>query len=170
VTNHYWDYATSTNSVPFSDQPPGSDAPTQSNTANFFKNDNIANNYDDGYAVTGVSFFNSTTDYLTNVGAYPLSTSPYGTFDQSGNVSEWNEALIGSLRGFRGGSWDGMATQGLRADFRGMDPPSFENPDRGFRVAMVPEPGSVCLWVTGAIFLAFKRKRATIVWNSCRLR
>jgi len=59
VTGNYWDYATGTNSVPFSDQPPGSDAPTQSNTANFFKNDNIANNYDDGYAVTGSSSFNS---------------------------------------------------------------------------------------------------------------
>ena len=94
VTGNYWDYAMKTKSVPFSDQPPGSDAPAQSNTANFFKNDNVANGYDDGYTVTGSSSFNSTLNYLTDAGAYTLSISPYGTLDQSGNVSEWNETLI----------------------------------------------------------------------------
>ena len=53
VTGNYWDYPTSTDAVPYSDQPPGSGAPTQSNTANFYKDDGIANGYDDGYAVTG---------------------------------------------------------------------------------------------------------------------
>jgi hypothetical protein len=52
VTGNYWDYPTSTDAVPFSDQPPGSDAPDLSNTANFFKDDGIANGYDDGFAVT----------------------------------------------------------------------------------------------------------------------
>ncbi len=32
--------------------------------------------------------------------------SPYGTFDQGGNVGEWNEAHFGSYRGVRGGSFD----------------------------------------------------------------
>ena len=158
VTGNYWEYAMKTNSVPFSDQPPGSDAPAQSNTANFFKNDNVANGYDDGYAVTGSSSFNSTLNYLTDAGAYTLSISPYGTLDQSGNVSEWNETLIGSLRGFRGGSWGVAATNGLRADFRGNDQPSFENSDRGFRLAMVPEPGSVSLALLGALLLSARAR------------
>ncbi|GAG37158.1 unnamed protein product, partial [marine sediment metagenome] len=33
-------------------------------------------------------------DDLTNVGSYTGSASPNGTFDQGGNVWEWNEAII----------------------------------------------------------------------------
>jgi sulfatase modifying factor 1 len=43
---------------------------------------------------------------VTDVGAYTQSVSPNGTFDQGGNVSEWNEAIIDSLRRrLRGGSF-----------------------------------------------------------------
>jgi len=47
-------------------------------------------------------------NYLTNVGAFSGSPSAYGTFDQSGNVREWND-LSGSdtqYRGLRGGTWN----------------------------------------------------------------
>ena len=48
---------------------------------------------------------------LTDVGAYSLSDSPYGTYDQGGNVWEWNEEIVyGSYRGIRGGSWDDDAS------------------------------------------------------------
>ena len=57
VTANFWDYPTSKDAASFRDQPPGRDAPTQSNTANFQKNDAIANGYDDGYAVTGSPSF-----------------------------------------------------------------------------------------------------------------
>ena len=48
------------------------------------------------------------TGDLTPVGSYTGSASPYGTFDQGGNVWEWNEAIIERLafRGIRGGSFD----------------------------------------------------------------
>jgi formylglycine-generating enzyme required for sulfatase activity len=44
--------------------------------------------------------------YRTEVGAHSSSPSPYGTFDQGGNVQEWNDTIVevGS-RGLRGGSF-----------------------------------------------------------------
>jgi formylglycine-generating enzyme required for sulfatase activity len=46
---------------------------------------------------------------LTDVGAYALSDSPSGTFDQGGNVFEWHEQIKTSIptlgRGARGGAW-----------------------------------------------------------------
>ena len=105
VTSNYWDYPFSSNSLPASDQPPGSDAPLPSNTANFYQDDGLANGYNDGYAVTGSTTSVTTQNYLTNVGAYPLSKSPYGTFDQGGNVGEWHESRSGISAGIHGGSW-----------------------------------------------------------------
>ena len=66
-------------------------------------------NYYDGvdFAVTQSGSYSSTQNYLTDVGAYGLnSDSAYGTNDQAGNVFEWNDAVDGSSRGLRGGSWN----------------------------------------------------------------
>src|SRR4029079_18120648 len=57
VTGNYWDYPTSSDAIPYSDQPPGSDAPEQAKTANFRKDNGLIDNYDDGYAVTGSTTF-----------------------------------------------------------------------------------------------------------------
>ena len=44
--------------------------------------------------------------YRTEVGAHENSASPYGTFDQGGNVQEFNETVPEpDIRGIRGGSW-----------------------------------------------------------------
>jgi len=41
----------------------------------------------------------------TEVGSYTGAASPSGTFDQGGNLTEWNEAIVsGSRRGARGSS------------------------------------------------------------------
>ena len=44
--------------------------------------------------------------FRTEVGAHENSESPYGTFDQGGNVLEFNETVPEpDIRGIRGGSW-----------------------------------------------------------------
>jgi formylglycine-generating enzyme required for sulfatase activity len=138
----YWAYPTATNTEPHSDNPASLAFPT--NSANFYRDDSVANGYDDGYAVTGSTGYVSTQNYLTNVGAYTQSDSFYGTFDQGGNVWEWNEALIGSSRGLRGGVWSNYSYS-LLSSYRYYINPAFESSLIGFRVASVPEPGSITM-------------------------
>jgi formylglycine-generating enzyme required for sulfatase activity len=98
---------------------------------------------------------------LTNVGAYGLSDSPYGTFDQGGNVSEWNEQIAnGSERGIRGGSW-GNNVNSLAASSPNYYPPTNDKCGGcGFRVAsLVPEPGPGLLGMMAVLALAASRRR-----------
>lgn len=102
-------------------------------------------NYWDGRYVIGSPY------WRTEVGAFELSDSPYGTFDQGGNVQEWNEtAGFGSSRLLRGGEWS-YYYHDLRADQRTSCDPLFEGFYLGFRVASVPEPGSITLLVCGLV-------------------
>ncbi|HTF32484.1 MAG TPA: SUMF1/EgtB/PvdO family nonheme iron enzyme [Myxococcota bacterium] len=82
---------------------------------------------------------------VTGVGAYTGSASPYGTFDQGGNVYQWNEQIMGSYRGIRGGFW-GIGAQGLAASYPLQ---AFDTAARstivGFRVAtLAADPPSGC--------------------------
>jgi formylglycine-generating enzyme len=150
--DNYWAYATRNNSVPNSDQPPG--APSiQSNVANFIRDDNVANGYNDGYAVTGSNVYNSSQNYLTDVGAYTTATSYYGTFDQEGNVFEWNE-----FQRLRGGSFFGNSSY-LSSSWSGNYGPTVEWADTGFRVATVPEPGTAMLAGVACGLMWLLRKR-----------
>ncbi len=148
----YWDYPMKTNSIPYSDEPPGA-APDNTLVGNFYKDDRITNGYDDGYALTG-STTNVATNYLTDVGAYTSSPSYYNTFDQGGNVSEWNEtALTSNARVVRGGWWD-RSYNFLQAGFVFFHVPTVEWIDTGFRVASVasvPEPTSLLLAMIGLV-------------------
>jgi formylglycine-generating enzyme required for sulfatase activity len=95
---------------------------------------------------------------LTEVGAYALSESPYGTFDQGGNVWEWNEETAGSGRGLRGGSWNFPAGF-LAASAPDQIDPKMGYSHVGFRVAtVVPEPANVFLALTGGLVLAAARR------------
>ena len=105
------------------------------------------------------------TNYLTPVGAFALSPGPYGTYDQGGNVQQWNETNFGgSSRGFRGGSWTDFAGN-LSASSFGYGSPTNEQDNFGFRVAEVPEPGSIALIIAGGLCLPAydwrRRRQAT---------
>lgn len=95
----------------------------------------------------------------TDVGTYSGDASSYGTFDQGGNVWEWNDAVISSSsRGLRGGAWsDGVGY--LLSSGRDGNDPSFEFNSIGFRVASVPEPSSLLLTTLASGLMLIRRKR-----------
>jgi formylglycine-generating enzyme len=87
-------------------------------------------------------------DYRTEVGAHENSASPFGTFDQGGNVAEWNEAIpLAGGRGLRGGAYlwgsELLAAWTRPIEFHSSDQFS----DIGFRVGRLSgeqfEPGDV---------------------------
>jgi len=98
---------------------------------------------------------------VTNVGAFAGSASPNGTFDQGGNVWEWNEQIVsGSGRGLRGGTWNGPASRLAASDPGDIVGASLEASSVGFRVAsLVPEPGTSLLVMIGLAGLAARQER-----------
>jgi formylglycine-generating enzyme required for sulfatase activity len=108
----------------------------------------------------------SAVDALTDVGSYTGSVSPYGTFDQGGNVGEWNETIVVStlnpLLKFRrvwGGSWE-STDDDLAGAFPGSTPPAAAKNSIGIRVAsLVPEPDAGLLGMVAVLGLAANRRR-----------
>jgi sulfatase modifying factor 1 len=94
-----------------------------------------------------------------NVGTYSDDPSMYGTFDQGGNVWEWNDAVIGSSRGLRGGSWYYNIDGGPDSSSRAFYSPSDEDRHIGFRLASVPEPSAVALMMLSSVMMLIHRKR-----------
>ncbi len=124
----YWLYATQ------SDTAPGNNIGGAANQANY--NNGV-------YSVTQSSSYSGSQNYLTDVGAFSNSASAYGTYDQGGNLMEWNDEVIGSLwRGLRGGAWAGTESF-QRSVLRDNNHPSGKYSNVGFRVATVaPLPTS----------------------------
>jgi formylglycine-generating enzyme len=134
--NIYYKYPTGTNVTPNNNVP----AADTGNSANF-------NHSSDAYPFQ-----------FTDVGAYSLSKSPYGTLDQGGNAAEWIESPAACCitpgagsRIYRGGMW-------MDTDFYISALPqstlggTFTNILIGFRVAtVVPEPKSWVLMVTALV-------------------
>ncbi len=134
----YWTYATQSNTAPDNSL---ALATSESNDANYNQAD--------------------PTNGLTPVGTFTLSPSYYGTFDQSGDIWQWNEDAVvaGLSRGYRGGDWIFGAANMASYNPQSADPAS-RIINIGFRVASVPEPGSVALLLAGAVgLLAYSRLR-----------
>jgi formylglycine-generating enzyme required for sulfatase activity len=141
ATGNYFDYPTSSDTAPGRDM-----ADVSGNNANYY---------------TGSDPFpiDSGKD-TTVVGEFQNSDSPYGTFDQGGNVSEWNETVIyGSYRGLRGGAFFGNDVSGLHASGRGSAHPTHEYFFVGFRVSEVPEPGCLAILALGGLAMIRRKRR-----------
>jgi formylglycine-generating enzyme required for sulfatase activity len=96
------------------------------------------------------------------VGSYTGSGSPWGTFDQGGNVWEWSEAVSesGEGREIRGGEFRGSPFA-MGVGFRLSDVPTNETGVEGFRLVMIPEPGTGLLVTVGLLGLAGFRRAAS---------
>lgn len=144
-SDDYWLYATMSNSVP--------------TVASATSIGDVANPGQSVVNYLSGADWNGQNGNVTTVGSAG-STSFYGAFDMNGNVWEWNETLIGSSRGLRGGSFGDGVEIVLRSTFRNDDFfPTLESNWSGFRLASpVPGPGSVALVVVGAPLLARRRR------------
>jgi len=147
-SDNYWLYPTASNSVPT--------VATANSVGDISNPGTHVANYSSG------AVWNGLNGNVTTVGsAGPNSASFYGTFDQSGNVWEWNQTLgTGSGRGLRGGSWRNGLEAVLRSSFRNNFGPTLESFDVGFRVASpVPEPASFALFAVGSALTLHRRHR-----------
>jgi sulfatase modifying factor 1 len=138
----YWDYPTSSNTVPGRDMADASG--------------NNANCCGDPYPI-------DSGKYATVAGEFQNSDSPYGTFDQGGNVWEWNEAIpyqdeTYAFRGQRGGARNSYGGYGLLAADRIGYYPTDQVNDVGFRVSEVPEPSTLALIALAGTALLSKRR------------
>ena len=146
----YWTYATQSNTAPGNSWA----LRTSANEANY--NNGV-------YSVTQSSSYSSSQNYLTAVGSFTNSASYYGTYDQSGDVLNWNDAVISSsYRGGRGGYWSGYSGA-LASSYRYFNDPTNEAKSVGFRVANAPEPNSLMLLGLGGIILASLRRKPFIL-------
>jgi len=147
----YWLYPTRSGAIPGSRTPPSAVA----NSANFSRDDGIANGFNGGYAVTQSTVFNNGVNYLSAGGAYSLASSYYGTFDQGGNATEWSDA--GAAGVIRGGSWATLEGR-LRNTIRQPLASGTETYDLSFRIAFIPEPSAVGLISAGFVVLLLGRR------------
>jgi sulfatase modifying factor 1 len=107
--------------------------------------------------------FNQGPADITNAGGL----SPFGTMAQDGNVFEWMETARDGIndsasenRGDRSLSWF-YGRGAFGSDILTNVTPLSEDFDQGFRVAMIPEPSSLSLFLAGWAVLMAGRRRCT---------
>ena len=123
----YWTYPTQSNAAPNNSLALAGSTP---NEANYL----IGTTYTDP------------TNHLTPVGTFSDSPGPFGTYDMGGNVWQWNEAIILTSRGLRGGVWGSYDTYLASSGRNRGGPQNVADIDVsfiGFRVAKVPAPGGI---------------------------
>ncbi|MBW4560980.1 MAG: formylglycine-generating enzyme family protein [Mojavia pulchra JT2-VF2] len=143
----YWDYPVRTNNVPNNSEPPGDEY-----SVNFFR---------DTFAI-------GKPDFLTEVGAYRLACTYFGTYDQGGNVWEWLENWrledrgAEKVRAVRGGSAT-YSEIGLHA--RNTDPgnPSHEKFIWGGRLARAHVTSSGKVHYSKVSYIPFDRYLKKII-------
>ena len=154
ATGDYWDYATGSDTLPNNNLI----NPDPGNNANYSRQaggDTIGSPY-----------------YRTVVGEFENSESPYGTFDQNGNVWEYNETTWygphpGGPQGLLGGSFYGHENWLISTAVYGDSPPGGWQ-DIGFRVTEVPEPSSLLMGGAGLLYVMLARRmprksRSTVI-------
>ena len=141
VTANYWAYPTQVNSPG-----PGRDLTETTNPGN------NANYYGTPYPIDGAY-------YTTKAGQFSLSDSAYGTFDQGGNVFEWNEGIMDvsgvSSRVVRGAGWGTSNVADLSANVRSGFVPLTDRSDFGFRLAELAPAVPVSTWKLGTPIVTF---------------
>ena len=138
----YWVYPTSSNTAPGQDM-----ADAYGNNANYY--------------TAPYAYPIDSGKFTTVVGEFQNSDSPYGTFDQGGNVWEWNEAILyDSSRGLRGGSFSFSVYYLRAADRSFYNFPTVVYDTMGFRVSEVPEPATMSLLALGGLGMLMRRRAA----------
>jgi len=155
-TGNYYDYPTSSNSAPGYVDNAGELSGTSTTFTDGVTDPGNYATYDGDGGTDGIG----PDYYRTEVGEWENSDSPYDTFDQGGNVWEWNEAIIsGSHRGLRGGSFS-YGGDDLHASSRSYrDNPTYEGYVIGFRVSEVPEPATMAIFMLGGIGILRRRRK-----------
>jgi sulfatase modifying factor 1 len=166
----YWLYPTQ------NDAPPSNIIGNEPNAANSVVSYDGAESFTYSVAQTDIASDVALQNLLTEVGAYTGSSSTYGTYDQGGNVEEWNDSIantgggklpIGPLgRGTWGGGWNNLNNELTAYDTMETASSLFvrltdsESSTIGFRVATVPEPSTYALLLlSGAASLWSLRRR-----------
>ncbi len=158
ATANYYLYPTSSNDTPVvaTATPTGEIANPGINVANY----NFGANWD-GTVNLG---------HVTSVGsAGPESASPYGTYDQGGNVIEWIDEPTGAFRVMRGGSlWLGEET--LRSTSTSFYNPLVGGSSLGFRLSslgpinVVPLPATAWLFGSALVgLIGVARRHKTVI-------